>query len=580
MIQQSINNGCFYWKNYLKSLLFLQAIRLVVFLPVLSFLFVQILRVSTIQGITESTIMQVLTNPKAIPLLALLAVFALFFIFYELSYYFLLSYEQKKSTTIRVKSILKKLNQKFFYFLSYQLLLFILYFILILPIASVGLNAVLTENIRIPYFISDELLKSTLGTILYISVLLLVFFCSLKLIYTIPFFVIDSKKTIFQAMKQSWHHSSGKVSKSMLVLGGLLIGHGLFTTVSLLLLILPLILVEAFFLGIAPIVAGITFSVIQCFLFINYGFLQAFFTEAILALAELASNQNTKNELFPRLTMKKLAFIGGVSLIFMSIGNGLSLNQTIYQPNTLIIAHRGDKQKGVENTLASLKSAADLGVDYVEMDVQETKDHQFVVFHDRTLRRLANRPEAIFELTLAELQKIEVRDNGFTAQIPSFKEYLDAAKKAEIKLLVEIKLHGHESENLEKNFVQLLQDEGVSDEYLVQSLNDSVVKKVKQIEPTIKTGYLVALNVGNLPEIAADFLVLEEFSFTTTLLQQAREQEKTVFIWTVNRENLMKKYLRLDVDGMITNYSAQALQIRESFAEESSLTWRIRQLLQ
>ncbi|GAB3961733.1 hypothetical protein GCM10027614_85420 [Micromonospora vulcania] len=42
----------------------------------------------------------------------------------------------------------------------------------------------------------------------------------------------------------------------------------------------------------------------------------------------------------------------------------------------------------VENTVEAIESAAEAGADYSEIDIQETKDHQFVVFHDMTLRRL------------------------------------------------------------------------------------------------------------------------------------------------------------------------------------------------
>lgn len=64
------------------------------------------------------------------------------------------------------------------------------------------------------------------------------------------------------------------------------------------------------------------------------------------------------------------------------------MNATLYEPNTKIIAHRGDTMNAVENTVEAIESAAEAGADYSEIDIQETKDHQFVVFHDMTLRRL------------------------------------------------------------------------------------------------------------------------------------------------------------------------------------------------
>ena len=114
---------------------------------------------------------------------------------------------------------------------------------------------------------------------------------------------------------------------------------------------------------------------------------------------------------------------------------------------------------------------------------------------------------------------------------------------------------------------------------MVQSLDEATIKKVKKLDPVIKTGYLVALNIGNLPQISADFLVLEEFSFNTRLLEQARQQDKMVFVWTVNDEDLMRRYLALDVDGLITNYPSDAIGIRDSFDENKTFVERIEDLL-
>lgn len=56
----------------------------------------------------------------------------------------------------------------------------------------------------------------------------------------------------------------------------------------------------------------------------------------------------------------------------------------------LTISHRGvDEENGVQNTIPAMEATAKSKPDYVEMDIQETKDHQFVVFHDPTLKDLA-----------------------------------------------------------------------------------------------------------------------------------------------------------------------------------------------
>lgn len=63
-----------------------------------------------------------------------------------------------------------------------------------------------------------------------------------------------------------------------------------------------------------------------------------------------------------------------------------------------LIAHRGNAAEYPENTLEALASAVELGVRYVELDVQLTADHVPVVFHDANLVRVAGRSECVHEL--------------------------------------------------------------------------------------------------------------------------------------------------------------------------------------
>jgi glycerophosphoryl diester phosphodiesterase len=73
-----------------------------------------------------------------------------------------------------------------------------------------------------------------------------------------------------------------------------------------------------------------------------------------------------------------------------------------------IIAHRGNAVEFPENTLPALESAVQLGIRYVEFDVQLTGDHVPVVFHDADLARVAGRSESVHDLTWPTLSEISV----------------------------------------------------------------------------------------------------------------------------------------------------------------------------
>ena len=55
------------------------------------------------------------------------------------------------------------------------------------------------------------------------------------------------------------------------------------------------------------------------------------------------------------------------------------------------------------------------------MDIQETKDHQFIVMHDFNLRALTGVNKRPNQLTLKELTNMNVTENGQTAKMVSFR---------------------------------------------------------------------------------------------------------------------------------------------------------------
>ncbi|MBP1040798.1 glycerophosphodiester phosphodiesterase [Vagococcus sp. BWB3-3] len=584
VIQESLGSVWTNRKVYIKSLLLLTVIQGILFLPVLGILFNQILHVAGLQSITETTLLSVLMNPLAVILLILLALLAIITIVFEMGFFFLLAHFLSQKQQITFKQILIGLSGKLGSFISFQLILFLIYFVLLLPLASIGLQSMVTESLRLPYFIADELFKSTTGTIIYLVALLGVFYISMRLIFTLPIFILERETSMLEGMKKSWLISKGQSLKNILVLASILVLYHLLLGGAGLILVIPIFLIEKVSLTLAPWVAGIMLTIIQAMFVMSFGLLQAMMAETIIRLGDL--NEGTRlgiSEAHIDLLPKRLTLLTKIGLtvvmIVAALGNIMTMREGIYAPATVIIAHRGETSQAIENTLTALIAAADIKADYVELDVMETKDKGLVVFHDDTLRRLANRNDAIKDLTLAEINEVVLSNGGLTDRIPTLAEFIDVAKEHQINLLIEIKLHGNESTEMVQNVVKLMNEKGVANKYLVQSLDGNVVSEVKQLEPAIKTGYLVALNIGNLPSIPADFLVLEDFSVNQRLLDQAKAQNKTVFVWTVNRENLMRQYLRMNIDGMITNQPKRAIELRQSFEEDRGFGQRVRELM-
>ena len=87
-----------------------------------------------------------------------------------------------------------------------------------------------------------------------------------------------------------------------------------------------------------------------------------------------------------------------------------------------IVSHRGehDNVAVFENTLPAFEAAADAGVWGLEMDLRWTRDMIPVVIHDPDLQRLYGRPERIADLTLAELNALDVPVPTLSAVVGRF----------------------------------------------------------------------------------------------------------------------------------------------------------------
>lgn len=110
------------------------------------------------------------------------------------------------------------------------------------------------------------------------------------------------------------------------------------------------------------------------------------------------------------------------------------------------MAHRGNAAEFPENTLPAFHSALELGVRFLELDVQLSRDGVPVVIHDHLLARTTGLPGSVFDHDASELATIEAAEpQRFGAQfggtrLPLLRDVLQLlAGRPEITLFVEIK---------------------------------------------------------------------------------------------------------------------------------------------
>lgn len=575
-----------YFSDYFVSMVVLQGIRILLILPMLSYLFTKILDEAGVYNITNKNFFRLFENPISILLIIALLILSILFIFYELGYYFVLADAQVKNEFYTFKDILRKLNKKAKYFLSIYSFLFIGYFLLLLPIVSIGLGSELTDWIKIPNFIVDEMLLNKLGKFIYFVLVLALVYLAFRLIYTMYFFIRTSDKNILNSMKESMEFSKDKTFKNGILILITTVIYGLIMSLFLFICIIPVLLTDKYAPIISPITSGISLTLMQIVILLLGGLIQPLIVNVIVESTGFTEKTHEYPLREPISIKKILEKIKGakkiiivVLLIFMGF-NTFSLLTVVYQPETLVIAHRGNTTNAAENTIRALKEAANVHADAVEMDIQETKDGKFVVMHDFNLKRLTGKNKKVRNLTLEELQKLTIKQRGYEEKIPSLSEYIDVAKRRNIKILIEVKPHGYESDEMEENLVKLLKKKKVDKHFMVQSLDLEVLDKIKSIDPEIETGYIIPLNFGSLPETNHDFLVLEDFSISKNIIEDAKKRDIKLFAWTINEDDLMQKYFRLNIDAIITNYPERAIEIRENKEYTKTFINRVRFLLQ
>lgn len=78
---------------------------------------------------------------------------------------------------------------------------------------------------------------------------------------------------------------------------------------------------------------------------------------------------------------------------------------------TMVCSHRGVHDRDhPENSIPGILKAIELGVDFVEIDIRETKDDILVLMHDSTLDRTTDGTGNVSERTLEQLQDLRLKE--------------------------------------------------------------------------------------------------------------------------------------------------------------------------
>lgn len=220
----------------------------------------------------------------------------------------------------------------------------------------------------------------------------------------------------------------------------------------------------------------------------------------------------------------------------------------------LIIGHRGAMGYETENTMQSFQKALDLFVDAIEIDVYVIKTGEVVVFHDKTLKRLATSLENIEDLTLEEVKNIKLKGNH---KIPTLTEVVEFINK---RVTINIELKGlntaEPTQKIIENFIR--NQDFKNHHFLISSFNWEELKVFRKLNAEIPIAVLSEQNHLKAIPIAKKLkaIAINPWFFTLTKdeVEEIHKHDLLVYTYTVNEILDIKEALYFGVDGMFCNF--------------------------
>ncbi len=547
-----------------------------IFTPMFFKIFNLIMKVTGYNYLTFENLFFFLRNPFTIFLLIMLILLLLIYTMFDITTIIIIldaSYHEQKikildAIFLSLKKCLRLFNPK-----NIMLSFLVLFLI---PLLNIGVASNFITTIKIPEYILEFIIKNKLyliGFILAFIGLMMLFF---RWIYALHYFVLE-EMNFKEAREKSVFLSKEKRGKDMITL----LIMQLIITIVYFFFILVGISVILFFnkiFGSIILLKSIITTIIWVFIafsFLIFTVLTTPTSYAVLSALYYLHKRESKESIkllpleFEKKEEKKksvikriiyfLIFLAmiGATIFTYGVYNG-KYNLNIEHTRTgEVTAHRGASKESPENTMSAFIKAKELGADYIELDVGQTKDNYLIIMHDTNLKRTTGLDKKVWELTYEEIRELDAGyffDSTYEGEkIPTLEEVLIFAKDNNIKLNIELKPTGHEN-NFERSVVDLILKYNLTEDSVVTSSHYEVLENIKNYNSNIKTGYVKSLLYGDVSSFtAADIFSIEATSITKSLVNQIHAEGKQIYAWTLNTKENIEKAIDLRVDNIITD---------------------------
>lgn len=213
-----------------------------------------------------------------------------------------------------------------------------------------------------------------------------------------------------------------------------------------------------------------------------------------------------------------------------------AINQV--EGETVLGAHRGNSIEYEENTLEAFKSALDNPkYQFIEFDIQYSKDGKIVVFHETDMFKLPKKFVSVSDMTYAEIQIY------FDFKIPQYHEVMDLIQNQK-PVEIEIKSHGNPEQDKELvDFIVKDLETRNCNKYMIASPTEEIIQYIEEKHPQINTGrvyWIHPLAVIPLETTTkmfykttdADYVLLHGYNIKNyDLLLKCKPEDKGIVFW-------------------------------------------------
>ena len=244
----------------------------------------------------------------------------------------------------------------------------------------------------------------------------------------------------------------------------------------------------------------------------------------------------------------------------MTMARAQTLAAKLHSGRILLGGHRGNADECPENTLASFRSAIDLGVDVIECDVHRTEDGALAVIHDHLLDRTTNGSGLVRDCTMAELKQFDAgswKDPRFAGErIPTLDEVL-AVARGRAGVAIEIKNLPLPYPGIEEAVVAAVRKADMVTDVVVISFDHRSIKRIGELEPEILTGVLEASRPVDVLRVMddadADVFCPHWAAIEPETAAEIHAAGKLIGVWTVDDAFALAWSKALPANAIYTN---------------------------